>query len=123
MGIHLVTCHACARHIRASEGACPFCHALNIAPPQARPTPTQRLGRAALFAFGAAVSTSVALTGCSESSAPTPDAAADSRVMEGGIVPPYGTPVDDAGPAPAYGTPPPEAGPAPPYGAPPDGGV
>jgi hypothetical protein len=123
MNTHLIACPRCTRHIRANEDACPFCQAQNIMPSAAKPTPTKRIGRAALFAFGAAVSTTVALSGCGDSTEPTPDAATEAGMMDGGAAPPYGTPPDDAGPAPAYGAPPPDAGgPAPPYGTPPDDG-
>lgn len=55
----LTPCAACARHVRRTESACPFCGvALAL---DARPARgiTQRLGRAALFSLGAAAITSV----------------------------------------------------------------
>jgi hypothetical protein len=86
-----------------------------------------RLGRAATFAFGAALAASTAV-GCSEShdgrdAGPGTDAAGavDSGVDSGGVAPPYGTPPEDAGLAPMYGAPPEDAGFAPLYGgAPPE---
>src|ERR1700733_11424777 len=57
---HLAACPCCARHVRVSESACPFCRsALRDAFP-ATPTreprePRARLTRAALFALGAGV--------------------------------------------------------------------
>ncbi len=52
---HLVACVSCARHVRVSEAACPFCGA--VLPDSLRSTPRReppgvRLSRAALFAFG-----------------------------------------------------------------------
>ena len=65
---HLLPCPECARHVRVLHPVCPFCgHALPMAHravPAAR-APRVRLGRAATFAFGAAVATSVA-AGCSD---------------------------------------------------------
>jgi hypothetical protein len=52
---HLIACPSCARHVRLGEAACPFCRAdlgdaaRAFAPRQA---PSQRLSRAALYAFG-----------------------------------------------------------------------
>jgi hypothetical protein len=66
---HLAPCAACARHVRVSEEACPFCGvplAASIrasAPPRG---PAVRLTRAALFAFGALGTSAVAAAvGCS----------------------------------------------------------
>ncbi len=72
-------CPSCARHVRASESACPFCKTAlpelaaeaSVSPARAVP----RVGRAAIFAFGA-----MATAGC-----------------DGGVAPAYGTPVLDAG--------------------------
>jgi len=120
MNNHLFACSGCARHIRATESGCPFCGVANTHAPPERSTPTKRLGRAALFAFGAAVSTTVALSGCGDSAEPTPDAAREAGMMDGGISPPYGIPPMDARPRPPDGPPPDVGGPAPPYGTPPD---
>jgi hypothetical protein len=68
---HLASCPSCARHVRVSEAACPFCRAslseaFRATP--ARQAPRARLGRAALFALGTGA---VAVTpGCSSSSTP-----------------------------------------------------
>ena len=73
---HLVPCSGCARHVRASESSCPFCGAalaVAIASPRG---PTPRMGRAARFAFGAAVATTLTVTGCGESHEGDPDAGA-----------------------------------------------
>jgi hypothetical protein len=53
---HLVPCLSCHRHVLVSEDRCPFCGAerspeLRAAAPPA--LPKRRLGRAALFTFGA----------------------------------------------------------------------
>lgn len=51
----LSPCPDCARHVRVDERACPFCGAgVALEPPPLR-VPSRRLGRAALFAFRAAV--------------------------------------------------------------------
>lgn len=120
--MRLVSCSGCERHVRADDEACPFCGAAVEAPPE--PTgrrPVGRLGRAAMFAFGA----SLALAGCADDRDP-PAPAYGTPPMDAG-------PTDDAGgPAPAYGAVPADAGPmsddagggpAPAYGAAPvDGG-
>lgn len=54
----LAPCTACARHVRRTETRCPFCEAPLALAPIAVRTPGERLGRAALFAFGTAVATS-----------------------------------------------------------------
>jgi hypothetical protein len=70
---HLASCPSCARHVRVSESACPFCRgalsdAFRATP--ARPAPRARLARAALFAIGTGT---VALTpACSASSSGSP---------------------------------------------------
>ncbi len=96
--------------MRAVEASCPFCGEALSAPPAERPLPMTRLGRAAVFAFGAAI---VGASGCAEhhgtDDAGTPD---DSAVEEdsgpepmpdSGVVPPYGAPPEDGGIAPLYG--------------------
>ena len=81
----LVACSSCARHVRVSETACPFCGSVlpdslrEGAPPQ---PPGARLTRAALFAFG--TGTLALAPACSSSSAP------DMSV----IIPPYGISAD-----------------------------
>jgi hypothetical protein len=62
---HLVPCPECRRHVRVHEAACPFCGAaLELSALPAPALPTLRLGRAALFAFGATLAASVAASGC-----------------------------------------------------------
>lgn len=138
-------CVSCGRHVRASERACPFCHASldpTPTPPSGVSSPgVGRLGRAALFAFGAVATTAVgaSVEGCSGAPAyGTPPVDAASMTDAGGPGPLYGgppdsgvaddaasTPSDDAGNdagniAPPYGTPSEDAGgPGPAYGAPP----
>src|SRR5215510_15123104 len=97
----LIACEGCARHVRASESACPFCRTARtpseIAP---RPVP-RRLGRAATFAFGAALATSV--TACSQSHGDNDAAVEDSGTVSfdsGGIGPLYGAVPFDGGVAP-----------------------
>lgn len=122
----LIPCPSCARHVRANDTTCPFCAAALALAPVAAPVLGERLGRAALFAFGAAMATNVAA--CSMSSTPPTDtgtaspdtgsAPADAGVdaagnPDSGFFPPYGTPPpEDAGPdmgglSGAYGAPPP----------------
>jgi hypothetical protein len=82
---HLVACTACARHVRVSEAACPFCGAVFPASLRERAPPLPpgaRLTRAALFAFG---------TG-TLSLAPSCSSSSDM------VIPPYGLgPIPDAG--------------------------
>jgi hypothetical protein len=62
---HLVPCPECRRHVRVREAACPFCGVeLHLAATPPPVLPTRRLGRAALFAFGATLATNVVVTGC-----------------------------------------------------------
>jgi hypothetical protein len=64
---HLVACPGCARHVRASEPACPFCSAAlpeGLRESVPREGPSVRLSRAALVAFGVG-SLTVAAAGCS----------------------------------------------------------
>lgn len=53
----LAPCPSCSRHVRASSGRCPFCGAALPDDLAARvaPAPSQRLSRAALAVFGAAL--------------------------------------------------------------------
>ena len=117
---HLLPCPECARHVRVLDPVCPFCgHSLPMAH-RAAPAPRAprvRLGRAATFAFGAAVATSVAV-GCSErergrtgvdggsittdSGGGTTDAAIDPDA--GGMTDAGSTPTDGGGAEDAGGT-------------------
>jgi hypothetical protein len=133
MNSHLRACPSCARHVRVSETACPFCRATLSSDFRASPAPRPpraRLSRAALRAFGTGA---LALTAaCSSSSSgggtgngppkdaggdavevfdaayggPPVDASDDSMegVDTGGVVAAYGAPALDSG------TPPTDAG-------------
>lgn len=130
-------CPACTRHIRVTEGACPFCGASLPAEfaGQIAPDTTRRLGRAAAYTFGAVL----AVTGCGASTSPAPPPPTDTGVtLDNGAVtdtgtltdqgtPPTDTVIEDRGGlAPPYGIPPKDAGlvddtggPVAEYGAPP----
>ncbi|MDP3275635.1 MAG: hypothetical protein Q8Q09_10600 [Deltaproteobacteria bacterium] len=117
----LVPCEHCGRHVRVSDGACPFCGTTLSPDAQRRavPSTTARLGRAALFAFG----TTVVASACAPAS-PGTDAAADSAAVDAQeqpdsqIVAMYGAPppvdagpTDDGSPGARYGgVPAPDAG-------------
>lgn len=111
-------CPSCGRHVKITEGSCPFCRS---ALPEgfeafAYPTTNKRLHRAAIAALGA----SLALAGCGASTSPADSAGSDSATqqdtgvaqdvqvtpdvsvaaygispMDGGITPPYGIPPGD----------------------------
>lgn len=109
-------CSGCGRHVRTTETSCPFCAcALQVAP-DAPVRIVGRMGRAAIFAFGAAAA--VSSVGCDNGTSAPPDAA--SMVDTGGPLPADTGPLpDDAGTdagtdagniAPAYGTPTADAG-------------
>jgi len=113
----LLPCPSCSRHVRTTDRACPFCRTA-IALEPAVPVIGERLGRAAIFAFGAAMVTNVAA--CSMSTTPGNDAASpgnDAAVTEDAFTPPgdAGTdafsPNPDAGVFPPYGAPPEDTGP------------
>lgn len=131
----LVPCPSCARHVRASEQACPFCRSALPAGLGARAVPntTQRLSRAAVFTFAA----SLAATGCASDPVPNDtgvvtDTGSDSGSVvtdrgpstdqqapadtgtvadagapaDNGVAEDAGTPPDDSGaPGPLYGLP------------------
>lgn len=134
---HLLPCSGCARHVRASETACPFCGAAITATAAPR-VPSTRLGRAKTFAFGAVVATS-SIVGCSSSTTPGTDSGTrvDAQIADSGgggsdtgTGTDSGSPGDDAGSGTDSGTATdsgtggtdsgtePDAGIAPPYGAP-----
>jgi len=101
--MRLVACLGCQRHVRSSEPRCPFCDADVVVPAEPLRRPIGRLGRAALFAFGATLgATSI---GCGESTTPLYGAPPE----DGGSMSDAGT--DSGGPAPAYGAVPADAGP------------
>ena len=68
----LVPCPSCARHVRASETACPFCQAElpEGLEAQARPGVARRMSRAAALALGA----SLAVAACADEVQTTNDA-------------------------------------------------
>ena len=85
---HLLPCGSCHRHIRVSDERCPFCGvALSLEQRASAPPvmPGRRLGRAALFAFGA---TMMGVAACSDDSGAGKDAgnppAADGSADKGG---------------------------------------
>jgi hypothetical protein len=112
---HLRACSNCARHVRVSEEACPFCGSVLADSFRAAPAPQApgaRLTRAALFAFGTGA---LALApGCSSSTSPAPTDAGQTP-LDGSFQPAYGGPVledaggkledDSGGVQPVYGAP------------------
>ena len=120
----LLPCPSCARHVRSTEDACPFC-AASITRGAVRPVPRvgARLSRAALYALGASAA---ALAACGGNSTSSSDAGANGDAQIG---PMYGGPPVEAGsdqfvptPTPAYGGPPQDAGTEPGDGGANDGG-
>lgn len=95
MRVDLFPCPGCARHVRRTASTCPFCaadvvEAARLAP--VRAYPTQRMKRAATFAFGAAA---VSAAGCSATHLPGADASAldaPDAYLAGDAVPVYGGP-------------------------------
>ena len=134
--IRLLPCPSCARHVRASEEACPFCASVLATSRGARPlprSPGERLKRAALFALGG---TAAAVAACGGTTSSTFDGGTGDGGDESIAMPIYGGPPADGGEDgpfltdAAYGGPPPDAadaadgsdadsGVAPVYGAPP----
>ncbi len=110
----LVPCPSCQRHVRASEASCPFCASAlsDSLASQAVPAATQRLKRAAAFAFTA----SLALAGCGDTTTPAPDAAAvDAATDTSSDATPADSstdtgPADNGGMMALYGLPPADAG-------------
>jgi hypothetical protein len=103
--IPLAACPGCARHVRVSEPACPFCRAelpSSFRKVRAPPSPVKRLSRAALYALrmGALSATAAACGGQSLSPA---EGDRDSGPTSSGPVATYGG-VDGS-----YGGPPPDA--------------
>lgn len=61
----LSPCPHCRRHVRVLERVCPFClGAIDLSRVPAPVLPTRRLGRAALFAFGATIAAGLATSAC-----------------------------------------------------------
>ncbi|MFK7989794.1 MAG: hypothetical protein AB8I08_27495 [Sandaracinaceae bacterium] len=109
--MNMVPCPGCTRHVRSADTHCPFCgDALPLALRQQRRAVAPRMGRAAMFAFGAAMAVSTA-SGCDDTSTPEVDSGSEVDAG-GGVAPAYGAPAEDAG------TPDPDGGggPAPLYG-------
>jgi hypothetical protein len=138
MNDRLLPCPSCARHVRVSEDACPFC--ATALPERSAPplrTPAVRLGRAALFALGTSAAAIAACggttstlddAGTSSGSSGTSSGSSGSSGTSG--IAAYGGPPFDSGadtqPGPMYGGPPQDAAPdndssaAPLYGLPPN---
>jgi hypothetical protein len=100
MAPFLHPCESCARHIRATEAACPFCGATvtEVAAPTARGSIARPMSRAALLFMGATTT-----IGCGSSSTP-PTTEPDAAVQDSGVD--SGEPVsgfDSGGPVAAYG--------------------
>lgn len=95
----LVPCSGCGRHVRASDSACPFCgHAIESdASLRAAPRPNgARIGRAAIFAFGATLAATSAIA-CSPSNPGGDAQAQDGSVQDAGNMALYGAPAPDSG--------------------------
>lgn len=86
----LAPCPGCSRHVSAAEPRCPFCGAPPPLAPRPR-LPTGRLGRAATFAFGAALAASA----CSETTGG--DAGVDAGAIAGDAGADAGDAPEDAG--------------------------
>jgi hypothetical protein len=98
----LIACASCARHVRVSDGRCPFCQAELPKAAPVRGTPIGTFGRAALVIAGAAAGAAVPLAaGCSSE---PPIVVGDAY----GLPPPDVLIVGDA-----YGLPPPDVRPPP----------
>lgn len=125
----LVPCAGCGRHVRTSDAACPFCGHTIESDASARATARThgaRLGRAALFAFGATIAaTAAACSPASNPDASGPDAQVQDSAPDAGNMALYGGPPADSGapadsgtdndasdgsPGARYGAPPVDAG-------------
>jgi len=118
----LAPCPSCSRHVRRIERACPFCSAhLSLAEPPPR-RPIERLGRAAIFTFGAAIATTASAcagtpmnlyggppidTGIADDAASADDAGTDAAVVAHYGAPSIDAGVDMGGTSSDYGAPPP----------------
>jgi hypothetical protein len=95
---HLVSCAACARHVRASESACPFCRAelpRSLREASAPRPPRMRLARAALMAVGAGAAAIATACGGNVGDGGSDAGGADHMVSS---EPPYGAaPMEDGG--------------------------
>ena len=116
MSASLVPCPSCARHVRVTDARCPFCASAlpSSLAQRAVPNTTQRLSRAAAFAFTA----SLAVAGCSSDPATGTDASTNDVVSTDrgnttdaaastDVITPTdsGAPQDNGGAMPLYGAP------------------
>lgn len=96
-----VPCPGCRRHVRIDDPRCPFCaEALPASLAGSGVRPGRRLGRAATFAFGAAVATATTLACGDDSSAPADAGRLDSgasRMDSGSSGSDSGTSMDGGG--------------------------
>lgn len=109
----LTPCPSCRRHVRAADGACPFCRSA-IDPTRVVPSASRRLARGAVFVFASSVAAcggstepepgsvtdtgAVATdTGGKSDSSSTADSFTDTALDTGNVAPPYGIPPDDTG--------------------------
>ena len=97
----LAPCSGCSRHVRVTEASCPFCgEALPLGYGTrlvARQRPEGRLGRAAKFAFGAAVAGAIASTGCGGDDDGMPPGEDGGRITDSGGIRTDAPAVDDDG--------------------------
>jgi hypothetical protein len=93
--MQLVPCPSCARHVKSSEAACPFCSVALSGSTVSRTPVRRRLERLAAFTFAA----TLAVTGCA---AVGDDDSEKSEQDLGGVHAMYGMPPPpvDAGPPP-----------------------
>jgi hypothetical protein len=96
----LVPCPSCARHVRTTEERCPFCAAAVPGDVAAVPAPTQRLSRAATYAFATLAAAGVV-------------ACEKTAVDKGGQQPGAPATTADAPQAAVYGAPPVQDAPLP----------
>jgi hypothetical protein len=121
---HLRPCPGCSRHLRVSDTACIFCGISLGASFRASPlpaSPSVRLSRAALVAFGTGTLSLAAACGgaIAGSAGPAADAGRDTGATSvpdsgdedsGTIIAPYGAPPYGGFPTPDGGFPTPDAG-------------
>jgi hypothetical protein len=107
MSGHLATCPACARHVRVTETACPFCREtfqVSFGESAPRRAPMVRLRRAALYALG--VGTLTMSTACSKTTSSV-DAGGDTDAGQSSAGPaPQDAAMDSLQVVALYGMPP-----------------
>lgn len=126
----LTPCPSCRRHVRAADGACPFCRSA-IDSSRVVPSAGKRLARGAVFVFATSaaacggsteqepVITEAGADTSSKTDSVTPiDSFTDTALDTGNVAPPYGIPPDDTGVV-TDGTADDSGGGMPKYGAPP----